>query len=266
MEQAQCSQVTLCRAALRGRTAPVARAVVVRRARTIASAACERYLEPTSVASFTIRLLCRSNYRTGMSVRSSAVSPGAPPSAVPRPGGRGRRLQLHDACTFRGFRLTLPYTAQRDIQVTTLHCTAYTYTHIHILLEIPLGPHTSSHLRTRDTMHRTTSSPPQRTCGVRDMAAPGARNAVCAHSSFSRLAVKSHHVEVAGTGHKSSCTHRSRFAGGLRSLADSRPEKASYYPRQQNTSLFQSVHPRSALVAQCRLRWFVNPACREANC
>ena len=182
-------------------------------------------------------------------------------------GGRGRRLQLHDACTFRGFRLTLPYTAQRDIQVTTLHCTAYTYTHIHILLEIPLGPHTSSHLRTRDlTMHRTTSSPPQRTCGVRDMAAPGARNAVCAHSSFSRLAVKSHHVEVAGTGHKSSCTHRSRFAGGLRSLADSRPEKASYYPRQQNTSLFQSVHPRSALVAQCRLRWFVNPACREANC
>ena len=23
-------------------------------------------------------------------------------------GGRGRRLQLHDACTFRGFRLTLP--------------------------------------------------------------------------------------------------------------------------------------------------------------
>ena len=114
-------------------------------------------------------------------------------------------------------------------------------------------------------MHRTTSSPPQRTCGVRDMAAPGARNAVCAHSSFSRLAVKSHHVEVAGTGHKSSCTHRSRFAGGLRSLADSRPEKASYYPRQQNTSLFQSVHPRSALVAQCRLRWFVNPACRGAE-
>ena len=164
---------------------------------------------------------------------------------------------------------TPPYYYYRTLHsaYTTLHCTAYTYTHIHILLEIPLGPHTSSHLRTRDlTMHRTTSSPPQRTCGVRDMAAPGARNAVCAHSSFSRLAVKSHHVEVAGTGHKSSCTHRSRFAGGLRSLADSRPEKASYYPRQQNTSLFQSVHPRSALVAQCRLRWFVNPACREANC
>ena len=197
-----------------------------------------------------------------------AVERGLPGRAAFRrsaAGGRGRRLQLHDACTFRGFRLTLPYTAQRIYNVT-LH-SIYIYTYTYTPGDPPRPTYIDAHLRTRDlTMHRTTSSPPQRTCGVRDMAAPGARNAVCAHSSFSRLAVKSHHVEVAGTGHKSSCTHRSRFAGGLRSLADSRPEKASYYPRQQNTSLFQSVHPRSALVAQCRLRWFVNPACREANC
>ena len=252
----------MCRAALRGRTAPVARAVVVRRARTIASAACERYLEPTSVASFTIRLLCRSNYRTGMSVRSPRAR------RLPRRGPRGRRVTVTRRVHVPRFpsNVTVHCTARYTSYNVTLH-SIYIYTYTYTPGDPPRPTYIDAHLRTRDlTMHRTTSSPPQRTCGVRDMAAPGARNAVCAHSSFSRLAVKSHHVEVAGTGHKSSCTHRSRFAGGLRSLADSRPEKASYYPRQQNTSLFQSVHPRSALVAQCRLRWFVNPACREANC
>jgi len=59
------------------------------------------------------------------------------------------------------------------------------------------------------------------------------------------------------------------FAGGLRSLLDSARESYPDTARGSRTRLFQSVYPRSALVAldvaQCRLRWFVNPACRGAE-
>ena len=191
-----------------------------------------------------------------------AVSPGAPPSAA-RAAGPALTVTR---------RVHVP----RFPSNVTVHCTAhiqrYTAQHIHIHIYIYSWRSPSAHIHRHISVLEISQCTAQRRLphnarAVSEIWRPPAHvNAVCAHSSFSRLAVKSHHVEVAGTGHKSSCTHRSRFAGGLRSLADSRPEKASYYPRQQNTSLFQSVHPRSALVAQCRLRWFVNPACREANC
>lgn len=73
------------------------------------------------------------------------------------------------------------------------------------------------------------------------------------------------HRHWAQIGHKSDAPTDHVFAGGLRSLSDSARESYPDTARGSRTRLFQSVYPRSALVAQCRLRWFVNPACRGAE-